>query len=172
MSDEAPGPSAAKLGLWAAVGAVVIAAGWLLVDRDAPPRDDTAGSSQAATEVARLEPSAPSTPGAPATPPPSRDRPLPDGVLGPIIGDPRGNRIDICDERNWRFVGNLVHEVRAGELLVEESAWQNAGASTRAGVASWASKCRLDDAPLVVVGADSGHELGRYAATSGYERFQ
>lgn len=96
---------------------------------------------------------------------------LPEGALPPILGEPRMDRIDYCDDRNWRRVDGLVREVRGDELIVDEGAWQEAGASTRAGLAGWASKCRLDGRALVVRAHGSGRELGAYDAAFGYEIF-
>lgn len=175
MSPE-PGPSPrSSRGRLVAVGfgSLVAAAamGWLL----ASPSMDPAASTRPDARVARArpadEPPAAATRDGRAGVPAERAPPrLPDGALPPIIGEPRHDRIPLCDDRNWGLLDGLVREVRDGELLVEEAAWEAAGASTRAGVASWASKCRLADAPIVVRGGDSGNELGYYDATSGYAR--
>jgi hypothetical protein len=93
---------------------------------------------------------------------------LPDGALPPILDEPATDRLAYCDARNWARLDAFVREVRDGELIVEEPAWQAAGASAQAGLAGWASKCRLDGAALAVRSAQSGRRLGDYAPDSGY----
>jgi hypothetical protein len=171
LKTDPAGPSVLRRALWIVLGALMVGGGWLLVagrGGEIPPlterRDERAPSTRGAAAPPRT--AAPSFDEAAA----ERGLPLPDGALGPIIGDPRLDRIPLCDERNWGMLDGLVHEVRDGELHVEETAWENAGASVRAGVASWASKCRLADAPVLVRGAASGREVGQYDPASGYAR--
>ena len=97
--------------------------------------------------------------------------------MPPLLGDPRPDPIAYCDARNWEGLEALVRDVRRlgpgdvegrGLLLVEGDAWRRGGASLRSGVASFASKCRLDGAPLVVRDTRSGETLGDYDPATGY----
>lgn len=95
---------------------------------------------------------------------------LPDGALPSILDEPSPERLAYCDPRQWARLDAIVQEVGEGELIVREPAWEAAGASARAGLAGWASKCRLDGAALLVRSAGSGHILGRYDPAAGYTR--
>lgn len=147
-------------------GAVAI---WMLATRS-----DSSSGSAAPARIA--EPATAATAGAAASPratagvsAPDESPTLADGSLPPILGDPRLDRIDYCDERNWRRIDTVVRDVDGDALIVDEGAWLSAGASTRVGLAGWASKCRLDGRALVVRSAGSGHELGAYDPAFGYE---
>jgi hypothetical protein len=140
--------------------------GWILMSAE----DDRPGHEiEARTTGVAETPSALATTGPVDAAIPAAPLELPEGALPPILGEPRLDRIDYCDDRNWSRLDVLVREVRGEELIVDESAWQDAGASTRAGLASWASKCRLDGRALVVRAHGSGRELGAYDAAFGYE---
>lgn len=168
--DAARRPRAARrLGIGVALmaiglgGAVAI---WMLATRSDPP----VGSASPASIAEPVTATAAASPGATAgVSAPDESPTLADGSLPPILGEPRLDRIDYCDERNWRRVDTVVRDVDGDALIVDEGAWLRAGASTRVGLAGWASKCRLDGRALVVRAAGSGHELGAYDPAFGYE---
>lgn len=101
---------------------------------------------------------------------------IPDGSIGPIITDPDPNRIPLCDDRNWPRIAEIVVSVgpargaedHDGVAYVESDAWQSLSRGARSGIASWASKCRLDDGSVLVQDARTGADLGRYDASSGF----
>ncbi len=156
-----------RIGLAVVAFAALASAGAWLVLRDAPDRPDHASDGSGTDARAALPVATAGLAAGAALPldPPE----LPAGALPPIIGEPRLDRIDYCDARNWTRVDVLVRELRGDELIVDESAWLDAGASTRAGLASWVSKCRFEGRSLVVRAEGSGRELGAYDTALGYE---
>jgi len=137
----------------------------------APAAGAVAGGEEVGGEEARGEEADAEAPRdvAPTSSGTARPR-LPDGALPPILDEPSGDRLDYCDARQWRDLGGLVAGVHDGVLEVHGPAWRSAGASGRAGVAGWASRCRLAGEPVTVREAGTGRVLGRYDPSGGYVR--
>lgn len=154
---------AERPGRWARTGLGLLVGGGLLV---ALVLARGWGGGEVRSAAGEGAPGPPRSMGAELPPPRAHDPdvPLPDGFLGAILGasEEEGPRAEFCDDEHWSRVDWLIREIRDGELLVDDEAWARQGASTRAGIASWVSKCHLDGGAVRVVGAASGRQLAAF----------
>ena len=101
-------------------------------------------------------------------PPAGRETRLPDGALPPLLGNPRRDDRQYCDEELWARVAPLIRELLPGEVIVDEPAWARHTSSAQSGIASWISKCKLAGEAVRIRGDDSGDLLGVYSSADGY----
>jgi hypothetical protein len=91
---------------------------------------------------------------------------IPDFRLMGAVPEP--SAATLCDDELWQRLGSIIQHVSAGEVIVEEVAWESRPASYRVGVASFISKCTQAEGSVSIRGGESGKLLAVYDSDHGY----
>jgi hypothetical protein len=148
------------------LGAAIV---FLLIDRSAVEHSDRDSAKDTSASAAEDTAEASSGPAAPPGMAAAGGEPnRAEFSLPPILGPPRGPTANLCDEDQWPKLGTIMKEFGAGEVVVDEHDWKRRGAGTRVRMASWASKCKAEGAPIKIRGDASGEILAVYDAREGF----
>jgi hypothetical protein len=97
-------------------------------------------------------------------PPPFEDR----MIRKPDPSEPVPSQTEaFCASEKWSRMDLAVSQSDGGEFRVDRAAWDRTMTSSRAGIASWISTCKLDGASVRIVAEGSGALVATYDPQSG-----
>jgi len=140
-------------------------AAWFFIGREDAPAPPESAPSRPQTALAPPRAEAPQQPIAP------EDMPAPfEGrmIRKPEPGAPQPSQTaSLCSDENGNRMKALVSRSSGRQFAVDSAAWRLSLASTRAGIASWASLCEGDGGAIDIVASGSGLLLATYDTQSG-----